>query len=341
MNLRNTASTQFIRESSGTASPPAPSPQLRFPFPFTFTLASPLQFMFVFMFLFMFALLIPACTRAPSSAANEPVTTPIAIRARPVEPSTQPPPQNTDTPTSASMPQTPPAAKSATQAPGLRAIFPHIRIDTAAKRIEIDAEVPIDPHDEQTPRIFLEQVLCTRNTIEHESLLVTDATASNVHAALLLLGVISGTPGNISWTPDDGLKRRPPTGPGINVALRYTNADGKIIDASPADWIVDAKTTTPLATTGATTGANTNTSTWIFAGSVVRSIMDESGKRAPKYTADLGGTLIGLCTFGTETLAFPRVLSPDSGIDEPLYIANPKSTPPVNTKVTVILTLAQ
>ena len=213
-------------------------------------------------------------------------------------------------------------------ASGLVELFPHVRIDRAAGVVEFDAYVPMVIDDPEQV-VFLEAVVCTRNSKEHETLLATDARPSNIHAALLLLGAQPGEPG--SWEPGehDEIINIPPKGPAVSVEFVWTDANGAERADDPVSWIVsDAD------------GQHLPDHDWVFAGSRIIE-WTPPGKDAPVgvYDADYSGTLIGLSTFGTETLAWPVVLSPDSEVEKPVWIADAHRAPPVETKVIVRLRL--
>lgn len=263
--------------------------------------------------------------------------------------SQSPTPTPTPTPTlPTTPPQTPAQATSITKGEALREVFPNVRVDAQAKIVEIDAIVPIDAHDPQTPNVYLEVVLCTADSKEHESLVMTRARASHVHAALLLIGLQPGSPGRVEWTPatkDTPAKatRIAPTGDEVEITFRWQKPLGdsatppttSTVNESPWDWIetIDAQTSKRSSI------PQTNRAAWLFAGSSTRTnaIINERGDRGTLYAADTAGTLIGLTTFGTETLALNHVLSPESSIDEPLYLASTSRTPKVGTKVVVVI----
>ncbi len=256
-----------------------------------------------------------------------------------------------DTPTPASRAQplgitpTPPPPPPGTPAPrtprvtGLTEIFPGVRVDRAAGVVEFDAVVPIDPRDETTPTIYLEVIACPRDTKEHESLLVTDVKPSQVHAGLLLIGLVPGAPGHVGWK-DNAPVRVPPTGPTVDITFRFTDSDGKTVEARPQDWIINATDGRPMLGRTGTNPVPESTSRWLFAGSVTRQAVTEAGVRAERYEADSEGTLIGFATFGSELLAFADVISHESSVDAPTWIADAKTTPPVRTKVVVVLRAA-
>jgi hypothetical protein len=201
---------------------------------------------------------------------------------------------------------------------GGKEAFPHVRVDRVARVVEVDGIVPIDAHDAETPDVYLEVLVCTRDSKEHESLVMTDARPSQVHAALLLLGLEPGRPGSVAF---DGatLRRTAPTGDAVAVTIAYRDARGREVEAPASDWVVNKAT-----------GAGLGGAAWVFSGSrfVVR-----NGKEW--YDADGAGTLVGLATFGGETIARVEVQSPESAVDEPEWIADAARVPAFGTPVVV------
>ena len=209
--------------------------------------------------------------------------------------------------------------------PRLREMLPGVRADIEARLVEFDGIVPINCHDPRTPDVYLEVIVCTPDTKEHESLVMTKAKASNIHAALLAIGLTPGSAGN--WKFED---RKfipvPPTGPGVDVRLAYRDATGKEIESPAGDWVVNASNGAPFGS------AASGDHGWVFAGS--RMAMHQ-GKEY--YDADGVGTVVGLVTFGSETVAWKRVISHEAEINEPEWIANRAKVPAYGTKVTVRL----
>lgn len=221
--------------------------------------------------------------------------------------------------------QTEPAAPPGSPEGGLREVFPGVRADVKAKVVEFDGEVPIDCHQEQTPLVYLEVIVCTPDTKEHESLVMTRVKPSHVHAALLACGLKPGKPGSWSWNGDEKkLESRPPEGDPVEVLIAYTDAGGKEIEAPAYGWVLAAKGGTPFRPApGAASG-------WVFAGSRMAT---RGGREV--YDADGTGTFVGLTTFGAETIAWREVLSHEAAVHEPEWVANAKVVPKVGTKVVV------
>ncbi len=258
----------------------------------------------------------------PAPVAPQPVVTP-----QPEPPAPPPPPVITPTPPASTPPPppppptpTPPTPTPSAPAVGLREVFPLVRVDAAAKVVEFDGIVPLDAHDAETPMVYLELVACTPDTREHESLVMTRADAAHVHAALLLIGLEPGKPGSWTW---DGTRVNsvPPTGPELDVRLVTKDAEGKETVATPQSWIVSARDRKRFGENGGG---------WLFAGSMMRV---RQGREV--YEAQGAGTLIGLTTFGSETIAWREVISPEASIEEPQWIADSAYVPAMGTPVIV------
>lgn len=232
-------------------------------------------------------------------------------------------------------------------APAMREVFPGVRIDLAGKTVEIDGLVPVNAHTKADLKVFLETTVCGYDSKEHESLVVTKAKPSQVHAALLMLGLKPGKPG--AWKLEEkkwvGV---PPTGDEVEVRFVITEADGTQREEDPAEWIVNIKD-------GKSLKAIATDAKWVFAGSKLaekkpsprapgEGALPQSGpaggapdaKPGPEYyVADTEGTLIGLTSFGTETIGLTAMYNPDNDKEAPEWIASRERTPEVGAKVVV------
>ncbi len=215
-------------------------------------------------------------------------------------------------------------ARGAEGKPGLREVAPHVRVDVKGRIVEFDGTVPIDAHDPQAPNVYLEVIACTIDTKEHEALVVTRALPSHVHAALLAIGLKEGQPGRWTWEGEK-MTAHPPEGDKVIVELIHRDALGREIVDPAAAWVKNEQSKEALPEKA-----------WVFAGS---RMMDRGfGER---YDADGTGTLIGLATFGAETVAWPDVFSPDADVAEPVWIADAAKTPVFDTPVIVRLRPAE
>ena len=163
----------------------------------------------------------------------------------------------------------------------------------------------------------LEMFACTPETKEHESIVVINGKAFEVHAGLLALGAKSGSP--VKWDP----KYEAATGEEISVEVHWLDKKGKPQMADARKWILNHKTKKPMRVP------------WVFAGSEF--YKDErTGERF--YLAE-GGEFVCLSNFSTAMLDIP-VKSSDlnSGLS---YYANDKAVPPVKTPVRLAFKIAE
>lgn len=239
--------------------------------------------------------------------------------------------QTAPTPASYQAAATPPPAAASKPTPPaqpvitLRETFPGLRVDVANKVLEFDAEVPIDAQGE---RVYLEVLVCTPNTREHETLVVTKVKPSHIHATLLLMGLKEGTPPRWDF---DGTNLTPvaPTGPHVDVFLREAGqpaSENKPI----ADFVTNIANDRSLAThirAGATSPDHL-----VFAGS---RFVDNI------YAADMDGTIVGLTAFGSETIAWTGMYHPDTDRMTPEWIADGKKLPRFRTKMVVTIVASE
>ncbi|MBS0198029.1 MAG: hypothetical protein JSR77_14830 [Planctomycetes bacterium] len=261
-----------------------------------------------------------AATTAPASPPAAPPAAPQAAAPAPSSPTPAPPPPAPSAP-AASPPVAAPAAPPA--APALKEVFPGVRVDAATKTIEFDGTVPIDCHNERTPVVYLELVACTPDTKEHEALVVTRTKPSNIHAAMLLIGLELGKPGVWTWE-DKKITATAPTGGRVRITFIV---NGK--ESSPADWILNQRDHRTLAQHSPKEG-------FVFSGS---NTVNRRGQ--DWYQADAEGSLIGLTCFSNETISWTQMYNPDSGVEEPQWIANADTVPPMGTPVTVRISPAR
>lgn len=205
-------------------------------------------------------------------------------------------------------------------------LSPGLRINKATEQIEIDATVPIDAHDPSRQRVYLEWLVCTPNTREHEVVAVTQVRPSLIHAAALTFNWQPGIPGAWDWSGDK-IVPVPPQGEAVQVYIRTegTPAPGNIIET----WVVNAKT-------GKTLAEEFPANYFVFSGS--RVLAPKGPNPVPLqsfYHADREGGVLGLACFSNETFAYSAMINPDAGIEEPVWIANAANVPPAGTNVIV------
>jgi hypothetical protein len=214
--------------------------------------------------------------------------------------------------------------------------FPHVRVNRAQKAVEFDGTVAWDFHNADTPRTELELLVCLpMRDKEHESLVLSQAKGAHVHAALLMIGLEPGTPGRIDFGDDKnpGVKRIAPVGPLVSVSFLYTK-EGKERADDPRTWVVDEAWAREVKRTPHPVELPPRFQ-FVFGGSKVGQMRNEQGEKVNVYNADELGTLIGLCTFGTETIGITRIYSPDSGVDAPNFVSNNPAIPPADTQIRV------
>jgi len=214
---------------------------------------------------------------------------------------------------------------------GSRKLFPHLRIHTEERWLELDGFVPITVDDPDAPLVYLEQVVCGRESPEihagkeHESLVATNAKGSHIHAGLLLLGLEPGTPVRWSTDEDGSIISHPATGPKVQVEFLWVDEQGEAQRQAPQEWIRHAETKERFPN-----------GDWLFSGSV---FVTFGGNEV--YDADRSGTLIGLAAFGSEVLSWQTPIHHESGIATPVWSANNDTVPPFKTPVRVRLTVLQ
>lgn len=269
----------------------------------------------------------------PTPGAQAPPPAPQPAQEHPPQPAEQPPPQAAEPvgpapapPPPAQVPPPSPVQPDSTPsrppAPRWVEVSPGLRVCRELRTLEVDGTVPIDVHG-KAPRVFLEVLVCSRDTREHEALVVTDVKPSSVHAALLMLGLQPGAPG--SWQFEHAtLTSTPPTGPAVNVRVKHGSGEASITEPIES-WVANLRGGQALAD-------RDPAQHMVFAGSrfVNRDGIDT-------YAADADGTLVGLTAFGSETVAWTAMYHPDSAFEQPQWIADPAKVPAFGTKVTVLI----
>lgn len=206
----------------------------------------------------------------------------------------------------------------------MREVLPHVRVDRERKIVEFDGVVPIDAHIEGAPNLYLEVMVCVPDTREHESLVQSKATAAHVHAALLMTGLEPGKPGAWVWEERE-VGTTPPEGPAVEVHFIWTDGEGNERVDLASDWVISATSGTRL-----TDAASKERPRWVFAGS---KMVSRGGREW--YAAEAEGTVVGLHTFGTETVAWTSVMTPSADLLEPEWIPDPERVPRRGTAVVV------
>ncbi len=171
---------------------------------------------------------------------------------------------------------------------------------------------------------YLEQIACTPGTREHESLFVVQVEPSLVHAALLLAGFESGSPG--TWSSVSGkFHFVAPRGDELALAVRFVTPQGKTDEYPLRELIRDHHTQAIFPEIP-----------WVFAGSFFAQ-NDQEMEPGEHYVADLTGSIIGLVTFGDEVIGLSEVIADAAAVHPPLWEVNEKRMPPMGTPVQLII----
>lgn len=219
-----------------------------------------------------------------------------------------------------------------------REIFPHIRLDRTSRSVEFDGQIAIHAHAQDGSVVFLEVVACRPDTKEHEALVVSSALASHLHAALLLLGAEAGRTGGWEWQGQT-LHARDATGTPLSVTIAWTDEQGIEHQHAATDLIVnraDGRTFTDSLVVSPAGDSDAPPPHFVFAGS--RFVTHQG---AEFYDADGTGLLVGLHTFGSETIALGRTISPEAEVEEPEWIARRDLLPVRGTPVVVRIRIAE
>ena len=185
-------------------------------------------------------------------------------------------------------------------------------IDHENQSVDIQAKVVLRDSD------WLELLLCTPGTKEHESILTTTARPSHIHLALIMLGLKPGNPMTGKKVGNE-LKITEAKGPLVAVDLIYEH-QGIKYQVPANQWVYNRTTQAPL-----------KDHYWLFSGSSFLKIQDQS-----IYRADVNGSVITLVHFGDDLLARQTQLT--SRNDNAAWQAQTQKIPPINTPITVRLT---
>ena len=183
--------------------------------------------------------------------------------------------------------------------------LPHLEFDAKQKQIRVECEA-------LNCQMALEFFCVVTGTNEYESVLRSEVKPSDLHFALLTLGLKAGEPVRYS----EGAKRwLAPHGPPLQISVQYEK-EGKTIVAPAYRWMRNVKSKKEMPPM-----------TWIFAGSRVM----EDGK----YAADVTGYIVSVVNFDLTVIDIPRLASSANETLEWEY--NPDLVPTTGTKVWMII----
>jgi hypothetical protein len=161
---------------------------------------------------------------------------------------------------------------------------------------------------------LLEQLMCRKNTKEHEAILAADVDARDIHKALLLTGAEPGSP--VRYEPE----YRIPSGSEITVTLEYEE-HGRAQRVPAQTWVRNLQERKEL------------NAAWVFAGSeIYPDPLDK--KRPPIYGANSGDVI---CVSNFEDALLDVALKSSKDNSELAFEAWTERIPELDTKVTVVL----
>lgn len=183
--------------------------------------------------------------------------------------------------------------------------FRHIQVDARKKQVRVECQAL----GVEAP---LEFFCVVTGTSEHESVLRTAARPSQIHAALLMLGLEPGKPVHFSEAAN---KWFPPHGPPLNIHVEWER-DGQTVSVPAYRLMRNVKTKKPMPAL-----------TWIFAGSRVM----EDGV----YAADVTGYVVSIVNFDLTLIDIPELASNANETLE--WEVNPEAMPAAGTAVTMVI----
>lgn len=182
-----------------------------------------------------------------------------------------------------------------------------IRIDFSIPQVEVEAEVILRRGELE---LFAYSKAPTPK--QHETILLLQSRPQSIYHALGLIGLKPGHPMSYDWQTQ---VTTPAAGDPVDVLVRY-ESEGKEIEASACDWMLDLKRQRPMARRH-----------WLFAGS---SRMEDG-----QFFADIDGTVVTVVNFNSSLLALPESHSESNA--ELWLAANTEAIPAIGTPVTLIL----
>jgi hypothetical protein len=183
--------------------------------------------------------------------------------------------------------------------------LPHLEFDAVRKQVRVECEMlAVDAP--------LEFFCCVRGTNDYEAMIRSAVKPSDLHLALLAVGLKPGQPMQYY----EAAKRwSPPQGPPLQIVMEYEK-DGKHVSTPAWKWMRDSKSK-----------KSAPPFTWVFAGS--RVMPDGS------YAADTTGYLISIVNFDLTVIDVPQLASNSN--DQLEWERNPDTTPKAGTKLVMVI----
>lgn len=211
--------------------------------------------------------------------------------------------------------------------------FPGVHVDRQARTVYVDGRVIAGPEME-----WIELLACTTGTREHEALITTDAQPSQIHAALLTLGLAPGSPRRVERiepldpsaadkSSDEAKPRfkvHSAQGPRVELFFQHAtgpNADGQATLTPVHEWLLDQATGNPI-----------EPMAYLFAGSY---LYTHEGKTF--FAADTGGTVASLVQFGDDLIATANNRTARDGDNAFKANASPGKLPAIGTPIRLVI----
>jgi len=183
--------------------------------------------------------------------------------------------------------------------------LPFIHVDVKNRQVRVDCE-------NIGCEAALEFFAVVAGGPEHEAMLRSRAKPSNVHLAMLMIGLTPGSPIKYS---EAAQKWFPPAGPPVHLSVEFMK-EGKTISLPAYRLVRDIRTKKEMPAT-----------TWIFAGS--RNLQDGT------YGADAAGYLVNIVNFDLALLDVPALVSNSN--ETLMWEAANDLLPPPNSAVTLVI----
>ena len=216
--------------------------------------------------------------------------------------------------------------------PALRAAIeklalPGVKINPDEWCVDVDSRVCLKEG-------LLELIACTKDTKEHESIIMIEAKPSHVHTALLLLGAKPGSPAMQRMIEGEVPRfiSTPPSGSPVEVLLVFKDATGQEKEHPISDFILPADEDGSSVEPGeGEEKEGFTTDPFVFAGS----LLVGEGKGPRRYLCDESGNVISISTFGDELLCLPGFHEQSNGAL--MWQVNGDKLPELDSKITLRL----
>jgi hypothetical protein len=183
--------------------------------------------------------------------------------------------------------------------------MPHLEFNITKRWVRVECEA-------LAVNAPLEFFVCLNGTNEHEALMRTGVRPSDLHAALLAIGLKPGEPMSYSEATH---KWMPPHGPPLRLTVEF-DKDGKTVSYPAYRWLRDVKTKKEC-----------KAFSWVFCGS---RIMKDG-----RYAADDTGYIVSIVNFDFVMIDIPEFASSNNDLLE--WERNPDLMPAKGAKVWLVI----